>query len=148
MLSDLVLFITTLIGVTFMLSISALAVFIVNVNIEGKVIGDTLYGDPLTDNILMSFTEITENGIRMRDILTYSVWYGSDTVTIRGDEYRITEISTAAMNKLSRNPYRLILETPKGEFTIASYGYVIGKKSASMTITADEKEGRLILWRD
>ena len=148
MLSDIILFVTTLIGVTFMLSISALAVFIVNVNIEGRVIGDILYDDPLTGNTLMAFTELTEDGIKMRDMLTYSVWYGNDMIKLRGDEYNITEISTASMDKLTKKPYKLVLETPDRDIVIASYSDVLGKKSASMTITADNKEGRLVLWRD
>lgn len=147
-LSDIIMFVTALLGVTFMLMISALAVFIVNVDIEGSVIGDVLYDDPLTGNMLLTFTELTDGGVRVRDILTYSVWYGAENITINNTKHSLSKISPEFMNKITDQPYRLVLETHKGDFTLASYGEVKGKKSASMMITADSRKGRLTLWRD
>ncbi|MFQ6009541.1 MAG: hypothetical protein ACE5J7_00235 [Candidatus Aenigmatarchaeota archaeon] len=146
-LSDIITFISSLFGTLTMLFIAALVIFIMHVNVYVYVNGVLLYDVPNTDNILMTYMETTNQGYRMRDLLTYAVYMENMSFRIGDTEVDLQRTSPIIMNTLTKKPYTLTLETDLSSYELAKAGVPGEHAVAKHTIVqAGEKRALLRLW--
>ena len=135
-LSDVISAIVSMFTIIFLLFVGSLVVFISQVTIQGQVIGQILYEEPLADNMLTAVLDTTVNDMTVAQLLPYVVDQQAPTVNVNGKTYDVGTHVADTINFLTIRGYKLeIVNGP----TIASKGTFTEHIESSAPVMAGSK---------
>lgn len=142
-LTDVLSAVMSLIGSITMVAIAVLVVFLGTITIASIVDGK-LYGGTIDDSIVMTYMESTADGYRMRDLLTYAVYFDDVEVYIPdAGTIDLCQESSEIMSKLTDNPYVLSLKAGQNVHILSQNGGV--SKGISYKIPIASSQGTAYL---
>ena len=112
--TDMVLLVVTLVTTTFSLIFVGLLVYYSELKVDVTVSG-TLVLEPKNENLLMTLVEVTEQGHRMRDLLTFSVATNSNIVEIAGKNIDVGTATERIISGIVRERPYLVTFTVNGD---------------------------------
>jgi hypothetical protein len=139
-------------GIMFVIiMIVTMTTFFLEYGISSEIYGNILYKDPMTENVLMGFMDMSysQNNIdyRVGDLVTMAVWKGETVFDMDGMEIDMGDVSTKTLSSLSAGVKRKLVLVLDGEEIILNRGPGDYTSRAIILIKAGEKEAELILER-